>query len=72
MDLRKIYDLRAMNSFQVIALTGLVMTAIAQLILMLIGKEIPSFELLYPCWLVLYIGGLLRNIFAKPDDHHHH
>jgi hypothetical protein len=72
MDFRKLYDLRAMNSFQVIALTGLVMTALAHLILNLVHKNIPSFELLYPCWLVLFSFGLLRNLFSKPDDHHHH
>ena len=73
MDLRKIYSPRHMNTFQVIAVTGLIMTALAQLVLMLIGKVIPNFELLYPCWLVLYVFGLLRNIYVKPhDDHHHH
>lgn len=73
MDLRKIYSPRHMNTFQVIAVTGLIMTGLAQLILMFIGKIIPNFEMLYPCWLVLYVFGLFRNLYAKPhDDHHHH
>ena len=73
MDLRKFYNVREMNSFQVIALTGLIMTGLAQLALQLVEKEIPGFERLYICWLVLFIFGLLRNLFVKPhDDHHHH
>lgn len=74
MDLRKLYDLRAMNSFQVIAVTGLTMTLLAHLVLHLVGKVIPDFELLYPCWLALFGFGFLRNVFVKPgeDDHHHH
>ena len=72
MSLRKLYNLREMNSFQVIAVTGLVMTLFAHLVLNLVHKNIPSFEMLYICWAVLFIGGYLRNIFAKPDDHHHH
>jgi hypothetical protein len=72
MDLRKLYDFRAMNSFQVIAITGLVMTLLAHLILSFLNKEISSFGKLYLCWVLLFTGGYLRNIFAKPDDHHHH
>ena len=68
----KIYNPRQMNSFQVIAVTGLIMTGLAHLVLHLLNKQIPSFELLYVCWLVLYTFGLLRNLFVKPDDHHHH
>ena len=74
MNLRKLYSLREMNSFQVIALTGLVMTLLANLVLHLVGKVIPDFELLYLCWLVLFIFGFLRNVYVRPgeDDHHHH
>ena len=69
----KFYNPREMNTFQVIAVTGLIMTALAHLVLKLVHKEITSFEMLYACWLVLYIFGLLRNLYAKPhDDHHHH
>jgi len=68
----KIYNPRQMNTFQVIAVTGLIMTGLAHLVLQVLKKDIPSFEMLYVCWLVLYLFGLLRNIFAKPGDHHHH
>lgn len=72
MNLRKLYNLREMNSFQIIAVTGMVMTFVAHLVLSLLEKDIPDFEMLYFCWLVLFIGGYLRNVFAKPEDHHHH
>ena len=69
----KFYNPREMNSFQVIAVTGLIMTGLAHLVLLVVNKEIPSFELLYACWLALYVIGLLRNLYAKPhDDHDHH
>ncbi len=73
MNTGKFYNPREMNSFQVIAVTGLIMTALAHLVLEIVNKQVPSFELLYVCWLVLYIIGLLRNLYVKPhDDHHHH
>ena len=73
MDLKKIYNPRHMHTFQVIAVTGLLMTALAQLVLTLVKKDIPHFQWLYLCWLALYVFGLFRNIYAKPtDDHHHH
>lgn len=74
MDPGKFFNPRQMNTFQVIAVTGLIMTGLAHLVLRLVNKEIPSFEMLYGCWLVLYFFGLLRNLYAKPhdDDHHHH
>jgi hypothetical protein len=69
----KFFNPREMNSFQVIAVTGLIMTSLAHLVLLVVDKEIPSFELLYACWLALYVIGLLRNLYAKPnDDHDHH
>ena len=68
----KFYNPREMNSFQVIAITGLIMTGLAHLVLLILKKVIPSFELLYVCWLALYIIGLLRNLYAKPHDHDHH
>lgn len=68
----KFFNPREMNSFQVIAVTGLIMTGLAHLVLIVVNKVIPSFELLYVCWLALYIIGLLRNLYAKPNDHDHH
>lgn len=72
MNLKKLFQLREMNTFQVIAVTGFVMTLVAQAVLHFLNKTIPNFEWLYICWLILFIGGYLRNITAKPDDHHHH
>ena len=73
MDPGKFYNPRRMNTFQVIAVTGLLMTAVAHLVLRVLNREVPSFELLYFCWLVLYLIGLFRNLYAKPNnDHHHH
>ena len=72
MDLRKLFHPRHMHTFQVIAFTGLVMTALAQLVLSVLKKEIPNFEWLYLCWLALYVFGLFRNIYGKPNHHDHH
>lgn len=69
----KFFNPREMNSFQVIAVTGLIMTGLAHLVLLVVKKEIPSYELLYACWLALYAFGLIRNLYAKPNhDHDHH
>ncbi|SNR32252.1 MULTISPECIES: hypothetical protein [Hymenobacter] len=73
MDLSKLYRLNALNSFQYIALVGVVMSAGAQLVIRLLGQPQPNgYNYLYLCWLVLYILGSLLNLFGKPDDHHHH
>ena len=73
MKLTKLYKVKEMNSFQFIALTGLIMTLLAHLILTLVDKEIASFGALYGCWLIFYIVGSILNFRTKPeDDHHHH
>ncbi|WP_018478591.1 hypothetical protein [Pontibacter roseus] len=74
MKLSKIYDPREMNSYQFVAATGLVMTIVANLILLLIGKSIESFSALYLCWFVFFGAGTLANLNSKPSDqdHHHH
>jgi uncharacterized membrane protein len=73
MKLSKIYDPREMNSYQFIAVTGLVMTLLAHIILILIGKEIDNFYALYICWFVFFCIGTIVNFNSNPrDDHHHH
>ena len=73
MDFSKLYRPSALNSFQFIALTGLLMSAGAHLLLhFLVGHTPAGFNWLYACWLGLYILGTLRNVFGKPDEPHHH
>ena len=61
-----------MNSYQFIAVVGLIMTLAAHLILFLTGKHIASYWALYACWLVVFIIGSIINFNTNPDDHHHH
>lgn len=70
----KIYNPKAMNSFQFIAVTGLVMSAVAHILMHLWGKEVDSFNYLYLCWGALFVFGSIQNLRHKPedDDHHHH
>jgi hypothetical protein len=72
-DFSKLYRPSALNSFQFIALTGLLMSAGAHLILYFFVGRIPAgFNWLYACWTVFYIFGTLINYFGKPNDGHHH
>jgi uncharacterized membrane protein len=72
MKLSKIYDPREMNSYQFVAATGLVMTILANLILLFLGKTVENFNLLYLCWFVFFGAGTVVNIRSKPGDHDHH
>ena len=73
MDFSKLYRPSALNSFQFIALTGLLMSAGAHLILHLFVGRLPAgFYWLYVCWLGLYLFGTIKNLFGKPDEPHHH
>ena len=75
MDLSKLYRPSALNSFQFIALTGLLMSAGAHLILLLVSQALPAgFRWLYVCWAGFYVGGTLINLYGKPaapHEHHH-
>ncbi|MBA9078605.1 MULTISPECIES: hypothetical protein [Rufibacter] len=73
MEWSKIFNPKEMNSFQFIALTGVIMSALAQLFLHLWGKEVESFHYLYLCWGTLFLFGTIQNLRHNPeDDHHHH
>ncbi|MDX5418253.1 MAG: hypothetical protein LPK09_03480 [Hymenobacteraceae bacterium] len=72
MKLSKIYDPREMNSYQFVAATGLVMTIVANLILLFIGKTVENFSALYLCWFVFFGVGTVVNFNSKPGDHDHH
>ncbi len=73
MKLSKIYDPREMNSYQFVAATGLVMTLVANLILLFIGKSVDNFNALYICWFTFFAIGTYVNFNSKPgNDHHHH
>lgn len=73
MDLSKLYHPSALNSFQFIALTGLLMSASAHLILyFFVGHTPAGFNWLYVCWAAFYVVGTLINLFGKSDEPHHH
>ncbi|ALD21093.1 hypothetical protein [Hymenobacter sp. DG25A] len=73
MDFSKLYRPSALNSYQFIAVTGLIMTLAAHLILhFFVHRTLEGFNWLYICWLVLYVAGSLLNLFGKPDSGHHH
>jgi putative Mn2+ efflux pump MntP len=65
--------MKNMNSFQVIALVGLVFTIVAQGILWLVGKTVDHYLYLYPTWVGVFVLGLVLNpYFSKHDEDHHH
>ena len=73
MNLETLYRPAALNSFQVVALVGLLMTAAAHAILHLGAAAVPTgFGWLYVCWSGFYAFGTLRNYFGKPAPPHHH
>ena len=63
-----------MNSFQVIALFGIIFSVVAQIILWVLNKNVEHFVYLYPTWVAVFIGGMLINPYLSKydDDHHHH
>ena len=72
-DLSKLYRPSALNSFQFIALTGLLMSAGAHLILhFAVGHTPTGFNWLYVSWTAFYVVGTLINLFGKPDEPHDH
>ncbi|AWM33055.1 hypothetical protein [Hymenobacter nivis] len=73
MDFSKLYRPSALNSFQFVAVTGLLMSAGAHFILAVFVGRVPAgFGWLYVCWLVFYAGGTLLNYFGKPNAGHQH
>ena len=61
-----------MNSYQFVATTGLVMSLVANLIMLLLGKTVDNFNALYVCWIAFFILGTIANFNSKPGDHDHH
>ncbi len=74
LNFEKLYRPSALNSFQFIALTGLIMSAGAHLLLHFFWPQsLPAgFVWLYVCWVAFYVFGTLRNYFGKPGEGHHH
>ena len=68
----KLYNFKEMNSYQFIAVVGLIMTLVAHGILLLMDKQISSFSALYACWIGVFIIGAIINFNTKPGDHHGH
>jgi len=71
----KLYNFKEMNSYQFIAVVGLIMTLVAHAILLFTDKHISSFNALYACWVGVFIIGAVINFNTKPGNdhgHHHH
>ena len=65
--------MKNMNSFQVIAIVGIILSLVAHGILWIMGKTVENFAYLYPTWIGVFLLGLLLNPYlSKHDDHHHH
>jgi len=67
--------LPALNTLQAISFTGLITSILAQVGLLLIGKEVYNFYYVYPAFAGIFIvGTILRYTkFANGRaDHHHH
>jgi hypothetical protein len=60
------------NAFQTISVTGLIFSAVTQIILIVIGKHVDSMWALYPTWGFVFLFGYLLKKFTKEDHHHSH
>lgn len=65
------------NIWQNIAATGLVVSAMSQGGLMLIGREVENFTRLYWVWTGVFLAGTLLKYYyfrngIEPGHHHHH
>ncbi|QCR25024.1 hypothetical protein [Pontibacter sp. SGAir0037] len=74
MKLSKIYNPQEMNSYQFVAATGFIMSLVAHIIILFIGKTIDNFEALYICWTAFFILGTIANLRDDNQNggHHHH
>lgn len=69
----KIYNFKEMNSYQYIAVVGMVMSLGANIFLLIADKDVQHFWALYVCWGLFFLVGSIINLNSKPDeDHHHH
>jgi hypothetical protein len=68
----KIYNFKEMNSYQYIAVVGIVMSLAAHVFLLIDHKDIQNFWALYVCWTLLFIIGSFINLNSKPGEGHHH
>ena len=65
--------MKNMNSFQVIAIFGIIFSLVAHGILWLMGKTVNHYIYLYPTWIAVFIVAMVLNPYlSKNDDHHHH
>jgi hypothetical protein len=61
----------SLNTMQMLAVTGIIISLFAQLILLLVGKEVHNFWAVYPTWVGVFgIGSLFKHF--GPAAHHHH
>jgi hypothetical protein len=65
--------MKKLNSFQVIAIFGIIFSVVAQVILWILDKTVEHYIYLYPTWVAVFIVGMLINPYlSKYDDDHHH
>jgi hypothetical protein len=61
-----------MNSYQYLAVVGIVMSLGANVFLLIGHKDIQHFWALYVCWALLFLIGSIINLNNKPGEGHHH
>ena len=65
--------MREFNAFQTLAVFGIIFSAIVQIILYFIHKNIDTLWALYPTWVAVFIvGSLIKKYVKYDDDHSHH
>lgn len=65
---RKTYTL---NTMQMLAVTGIIISMVAQLALLITGKTVNNFWAVYPTWIGVFGVGSLFKHFG-PAAHHEH
>lgn len=71
---KKTYTL---NTMQMLAVTGIIISLVAQLALLITGKQINNFWAVYPTWIGVFAVGSAFKHFGPAaqhehgDEHHH-
>lgn len=60
-----------LGPIQIISIFGLIFSAIAQVVLFLVDKQVDNYWMLYPTWIGIFIFGWILKRTGKGHDHHH-
>lgn len=63
--------MKKLNFFQSLSVTGLILSFAAQMMLLLVGKEVKTIWALYPTWIFVFLLGTAFRFFGSNDHHHH-